>query len=92
MLAGELACAYRKSKARISVMSRGEIEAANFLSGIKATGNAPTWRAPLLHRMSPGWKGSLPPAVKELKSPTAMVLAVRSYLLHRHAGRLRGCA
>ncbi len=37
----------------------------------------------------PGWKGTLPPGVKEYKSPTRHRLDPWAYLLHRNAGRLR---
>ena len=37
----------------------------------------------------PGWKGTLPPGVKEYKSPTSIVWILGPHLLHRNGGRLR---
>ncbi len=58
------------------------------VAGSRATGGKPQ----KFVITGPGWSGTLPEGVTQVKSPTALVWILRAHLLHRHAGGLQGGA
>ncbi len=57
-----------------------------FVAGSRATGG----KAQKYVVTGPGWSGTLPEGLTQVKSPTALVWILRAGLLHRHAGGLPG--